>query len=285
MSSVGFAIFTQKGFEELHRNFPEYREWIDTKAQVRGPKFLFDLQEVQPAEISDGLYDTIFRQAYFHAHYMQQGNFLSVWHQLKKVLELPKSRVSEILEVGKGIGLLEALLECYDYTVTTLDVEARYQPDVIGDILSLPWPDKTFDCVCCFEVLEHLPSFKTLSALKELTRVSRRYVYISLPCQRSSLHFNFSLRFRERGLRRFPINFNFFSSFPSFPLQDQNEAELLKRTDKHGPHYWEVGRKSYPKQKIKRLVSQAGLDVIEDFHNPHHPYHWFLLCEHTSSSN
>jgi len=42
--------------------------------------------------------------------------------------------------------------------ITTLDIEARHNPDVLWDLNVLPWPftDGTFDEVHAYEVLEHL---------------------------------------------------------------------------------------------------------------------------------
>jgi SAM-dependent methyltransferase len=54
----------------------------------------------------------------------------------------------------------------------------------------LPFEDKSFDIVTCLEVLEHLdnPHF----AFKEILRVARKSVYVSLP---NMYHFRFRLSF------------------------------------------------------------------------------------------
>jgi len=56
--------------------------------------------------------------------------------------------------------------------------EARFVP---GSIVDLPFPDRSFDVVGCFEVLEHLPGELPRQALSELARVSRRAVVLSVP--------------------------------------------------------------------------------------------------------
>lgn len=50
---------------------------------------------------------------------------------------------------------------------------------LIGDIYSIPFEDKSFDVVCCFEVLEHLHDAPR--ALGELARVARHSVVMSVP--------------------------------------------------------------------------------------------------------
>lgn len=50
-----------------------------------------------------------------------------------------------------------------------------------ASVLALPFPDDAFDVVGCFEVLEHLPGDMPSAALRELARVARRAVVLSVP--------------------------------------------------------------------------------------------------------
>jgi SAM-dependent methyltransferase len=52
---------------------------------------------------------------------------------------------------------------------------------VAGSVVALPFPDKSFDVVGCFEVLEHLPDDLPRQALAELHRVAKRAVVLSVP--------------------------------------------------------------------------------------------------------
>ncbi|HYI26122.1 MAG TPA: class I SAM-dependent methyltransferase [Thermomicrobiales bacterium] len=49
----------------------------------------------------------------------------------------------------------------------------------VGDIYNIAYPDRSFDVVYCFEVLEHL--HEPDKALKELARVARTAVILSVP--------------------------------------------------------------------------------------------------------
>lgn len=49
----------------------------------------------------------------------------------------------------------------------------------VGSIYSMPYKDKSYDLVLCNEVLEHLD--KPIDAVKELIRVSKKYVICSVP--------------------------------------------------------------------------------------------------------
>lgn len=52
---------------------------------------------------------------------------------------------------------------------------------VPGSVLELPFGDREFDVVGCFEVLEHLPGALPRQALAEIARVARRAVVLSVP--------------------------------------------------------------------------------------------------------
>lgn len=50
-----------------------------------------------------------------------------------------------------------------------------------ADIASLPFPDDSFDIAFCCEVLEHLPDELIERGARELMRVARRYVLVTVP--------------------------------------------------------------------------------------------------------
>ncbi|MBA4141433.1 MAG: class I SAM-dependent methyltransferase [Nitrosospira sp.] len=54
---------------------------------------------------------------------------------------------------------------------------------VFADIQALPFPSKTFDVVFCTEVLEHLPEGVLEHGVRELVRVARKSLIVSVPFQ------------------------------------------------------------------------------------------------------
>ena len=76
------------------------------------------------------------------------------------------------------------ILTCCDVSPSALEIaadanrEARF---VAGSVVDLPFPDRSFDVVGCFEVLEHLPDDLPRRALSELARVARNAVVLSVP--------------------------------------------------------------------------------------------------------
>ena len=93
--------------------------------------------------------------------------------------------VSTILDVGCGDGrITDRLLE--RHSVVGLDSSAEalkhvQAEHVLGDVTSLPFPERGFDLVLCCEVLEHLPLDAFERTLRELERVASRYVLITVP--------------------------------------------------------------------------------------------------------
>lgn len=53
----------------------------------------------------------------------------------------------------------------------------------VGDIANLQFADRSFDCVTCLEVIEHLPVPVFKQSLQQLARIAKDYLLISVPFQ------------------------------------------------------------------------------------------------------
>jgi ubiquinone/menaquinone biosynthesis C-methylase UbiE len=106
--------------------------------------------------------------------------------QSKAVYRFASERVAgkRVLDVGAGEGYGPALLADHARAVVALDSSSeavqhaarRYGDSeriafVAGDAGALPFSDRRFDVVCCFQVIEHLPD--AASFLFEVSRVLR----------------------------------------------------------------------------------------------------------------
>ena len=129
------------------------------------------------------------RDHYSFGSYAHPGRFASYFYQLR---EIHDANPVSVLEVGVGDAVIgNYIRDNTELKYTSIDVAADVNPDVIGSVLALPFEDKSFDVVCAFEVLEHLPFEKFESSLIEMKRASKKNVIISLPHFGPALKFNF----------------------------------------------------------------------------------------------
>jgi ubiquinone/menaquinone biosynthesis C-methylase UbiE len=84
-----------------------------------------------------------------------------------------------IIDATPGIDLTGC-----DVSEYALEIAAGANPEarfVAGSVVDLPFPERSFDVVGCFEVLEHLPGELPRHALSEIARVAGRAVVLSVP--------------------------------------------------------------------------------------------------------
>lgn len=96
---------------------------------------------------------------------------------------LPKGR-NTVLDIGARDGHFSRILATYFASVTALDLrkpQFEYERVVTmaGDVTKLDFPDSSFDCVFCAEVLEHIPALEDAS--REIARVARYEIVIGVP--------------------------------------------------------------------------------------------------------
>jgi ubiquinone/menaquinone biosynthesis C-methylase UbiE len=171
--------------------------------------------------------------SHYSAQYIHGGRWASYFAEIRAILDLnPES----VLEIGKGDGTVgNYLRNIVPYTV--VDHADDLQPDVVADILHLPFEDNSFDVVVACQVLEHLPFEKLPQALKELKRVAKRYVLIDIP-QKGS-HIRFALK------------------LPLLPYIEFHYVIPVPRKLVHRFHFWEVGAIGYPRKKVREAIREV----------------------------
>jgi ubiquinone/menaquinone biosynthesis C-methylase UbiE len=107
---------------------------------------------------------------------------------MAKIAELAPS---SFLDAGCGEGFVAEILlrqmpglklTGFDFNPESVELAKQMNPGatfVEASIFEIPFPNASFDVVGCFEVLEHQTN--PHSALKELARVAKNYVIISVP--------------------------------------------------------------------------------------------------------
>jgi len=102
-----------------------------------------------------------------------------------------------ILDLGCGNGIFTQRLACEGETVTGLDFSAHllkqnpHDELARGDATYLPFRDAAFDAVFEANLLHHVPNVGEV--MREMSRVSRKYVALSEPNRYNPLMFAFSL--------------------------------------------------------------------------------------------
>lgn len=196
---------------------------------------------------------------YSFQKYYYPGRWISYWHETNEILK--RNDIKSVLDVGPGSDLLKNILLTFrpDIEYKTVDIAEDVKPDMTGPITAIPSPDSKFDSVCAFQVLEHIEFKDFESALMELKRVSKKYVFISLP------HFGPSFEFQLK----IPL-------FPRIRL-----AAKLPWSKKHefgGQHYWEIGKKGYSPKKIRSVI-EKHFKIIDEYVPFENQYHRFYILE------
>lgn len=197
---------------------------------------------------------------YLDRSYDSKERFIGYWHQINEVTSLnPK----DALEIGIGNGFVHKYLKERGIKIKTLDVDKRLNPDVTGSVLKMPFADKSFDVVACYEVLEHLPYAQFLKALNEIHRVSRKHVVLSIP---DVTPIFISIKIKIPIIKPIKI-------LVPFPFIRPTHHEC------GGGHYFEIGRTNYPLKKIELDIRQSGLNIINTYRVFEYYYHRFFILE------
>jgi ubiquinone/menaquinone biosynthesis C-methylase UbiE len=195
-------------------------------------------------------------KSHYGAKYRGRDRWLSYFYQLALVRSVaPKSA----LEIGPGEGIVTATLRKDGVRVVTCDIAEDLQPDVVGSVVALPFKDEEFELSIAAEVLEHIRFEDVPQALKELRRVSSKYVVVSLPHP----GWVFSLSFK---LPLLP----YLSLFFQIPFFWQEHKF-------NGEHYWELGKRGYPASRFAAAAQAAGLELVRAQKHIDDPVHRLFI--------
>ena len=197
------------------------------------------------------------KDAYSFEKYAEEERFVSYQAQLAEIM---RTKPRSVMEVGVGDQVVGHYLKNNTpIAYTGVDIADDVGADVIAPVTKLPFPDKSFDVSCAFEVLEHLPFDQFQPALKELARVARTHVLISLPHFGPMLSLSLKVPFLARARLAYKIPYPKTHVF-------------------NGQHYWEIGKRNYPTSRIRAELERHGR-ITQDFVPFGSPYHHFFTLE------
>lgn len=91
--------------------------------------------------------------------------FRKISRKKRKGLIAEHMTTAKVLDIGCGAGPYKEFFP----NRFTLDIDPEKNPDVVGDIHTIPLEDNSYECILCTEVLEHVRDPKL--AVSELYRV------------------------------------------------------------------------------------------------------------------
>jgi SAM-dependent methyltransferase len=203
-------------------------------------------------------------ERYSRGGYQSLARFISYSYQLDLIRA---SGARTILIVGVGDGVVPSLLKKDDRLhITTCDIDAELVPDVVADIRALPFPEASFDVVCAFEVLEHLPWEESRKAVQELVRVSKGMLLISVPHRRTGFELALKFPFMRSLIHRDVVRLAFLIPirFPGFAVSKQ--------------HYWEIDGRTTKLSAFRALLQDVGR-ITEERTAVLDPYRRFFVVE------
>lgn len=195
---------------------------------------------------------------YEFSSYVRKPRWTSIWHQLDEVTKLnPK----QVLEIGPGPGLFKTIATALGIHVETLDIDRELKPDHMASVSEMPFADSSYDVVCGFQMLEHLPWDDSRCAYLEMARVAKKGLVISLP----------------DAAIRWPLSLH----VPIIGKIDILVPKPSLRPQAHkfdGEHYWEINKHGYPLSRIiEELFSQPQISLKKTYRVPENPYHRFFV--------
>jgi len=196
--------------------------------------------------------------AHYSLHYLRGGRIFSYAHQIETVITLEPNTV---LEVGIGRGIVTAALRAAGLKVRTLDVQLVLNPDIVASVTDIPYEKEVFDVALCSQVLEHLPFDYFAPALRELRRVVRQGLVLSLPD--ASRHWHISAKLPK---------------IPEFRLG----VSLRRRIDMpktRMEHYWEIGFVDHSLKRINSEIEASGWRITRTWRVPEFKWHRFFRLE------
>jgi hypothetical protein len=201
------------------------------------------------------------KKHYIFSKYLHKRRWASIWHQLDEVSKLSHQ---SILEIGPGPGTFKLNATALGIYVETVDLDPELKPDHIASVVNLPFRDQSYEIVCAFQMLEHIPFGESITGFAEMCRVAKNNVIISLPD--AKVLYNWQINLPRFG--------SYCFSIPKITIG-------LKNHFFDGEHYWEINKKKFSLKKVSQafLLAAPNFRLVKTYRVVENPYHRFFIFE------
>jgi ubiquinone/menaquinone biosynthesis C-methylase UbiE len=166
--------------------------------------------------------------------YVYDGRWLTIAKKL--IQEYSLSSGMKVLDIGcaKGFLVKDLMITCPGLEVYGLDISEyallNAEPEVIGRLhlgnaISLPFPDNSFDLVISINTLHNLERGQIISAICEIERVKKNNSYVVVDSYRNSLE--------KEIFQQWVLT----AKFHDYP---QGWIELFKEAGYTGDYHWTI---------------------------------------------
>lgn len=201
---------------------------------------------------------------YAKKKYNSLSRFISYFFQIDTLSFLED--IKDVLEIGPGSKFVSRELENLGYKVTTCDFDTSVNPDVVADVRNLPFEDNSFDCIIACQILEHVSYDEFEKVLEKMSKITKKYLIISLPNRHTGFEFIFKFPFIQTLLKKnfLDLNFQIPVKFPGFK--------------ESGQHYWEIDFWTTSRAKVEKSLKR-NFEILNKFKPPLNKYHQFYVLE------
>ncbi len=205
---------------------------------------------------------SIGREEYLSSYGFNSWQWEPFFFQINKVNEILALNVGgeqrNIIEIGRGSGFVNAILNELGYNAESLDINVNLRPTYVGDISDEKFKhDMRYDLVLCAEVLEHVPFERFDTCIKNIADMADDMALITLPNYVSPFRFQISLNGRS----------------VAFLLKRIIKKKMFKA------HYWELNYADYcTNEQITRHLNKYFI-ILEEGMVKEFPYHYYYVLK------
>ena len=197
-----------------------------------------------------------------HAHYttpsyLSPRRMSSYGHQYALAMS---TKCSTFLNIGSANWILSTLLTQQKKFVIDLDIDLATNPHILGSLPYLPFLDNSIEAVLCFQVLEHLPFIIFIDCIKELSRIAKKSIIISLP---------------DRTL----LKADKVKRLIYLLVHNPRKWYRYNKVNIDPEHFWEIGINGVSDSVILNIIAGLEINVVSHYRNELFDYHHFFLLE------